>query len=307
MELDVRGRVANRNAHFALGVLFKRAVAEVQRNRTVLEGKLRAQVVVTPGAEVGSADVFLVAIRLLPLHREPVGHVLVDGTRDEAVQAMAIEGRKFRRGAGPELPFGSLVDVVDGAADGVAPVERTLGSPKHLHAIDVVQRTDDAVGFVEVEIVRVLRHGDVAGESAVEGSHAADRCRAVQSELQARNADLEVLVVGDLVVLDHVAVEGGHRDGRVQQRLFLPVGGHDDLFQHKAVLILVFGILFAQGVGTAEKVARASHDHCQPGRSSHGGSSTDYQTTRSFTHEHQTSQGVFLNRFAILPDAELDG
>ena len=286
VELDVRAGIAHGHPHFAARVLLERAVTDVDVPAVVPERELRRDVVVALRPEVAPGDVLLLAVGLLPLPGQAERELVVDRAGDEAVHAPSVEARDFRQGARPELPLRALVDIVDGSADGVAAVQGALRTAQHLDALEVVHGTQDAVGLVEVEVVRILGHGHVTREPAIQRPHPADRRGTVEAELQAGDADLEVLAVGDLVVLQHVAVERGDRNGNVEDRLLPAVGGDDDLFEHEAAggLILLV-VLRRQGRGgQGQHHRRNDRQRARPAGTASGGGAARSENSIGLGH-----------------------
>ncbi len=135
----------------------------------------------------------------------------------------------------PRLLAERLRDVLDRAADGVAPVERALRPAQHLETLDVVDVEHRALRPRDVDVVHVQAHSGLEAPQRVLLPDAADerderRVRAAR-DLQ-REVGRGLLQPGDVEragVVEALRRERGHGDRHVLQALVAAPGGDGDL------------------------------------------------------------------------------
>ena len=127
-----------------------------------------------------------------------------------------------------ELVRRQPVDEVDGTADGVTAVQRALRASQHLDPLDVEQT---AFGRCDTEVFRVHAvqiGGDarIAAQCAEVPADTADR-HVIRLDHRGRNVLLQVFLVADTEVFEHLTGERSDRNGRVADRGLFPFRGDD--------------------------------------------------------------------------------
>ena len=216
-----------------------------------LEAQGDAVAVVVLAGEVGLLAWKIIVCPAVPLHvhaadfhRQHVGNFRqVDAAAVALVAVVADAGLE----AAAQLTGGFYRGHVDRAAGAVAPEQGALGSAQHFdafHVDNVEHRTD---GLAHVDAVDVEAHLGVNQQGRLAAADAANGDRHVGV---GRRLFLDVGVggqaadIGDIEyaqVLDPLAGECGHRDGRFLQHGLPALGGNDHLFQGGGAILCLGG------------------------------------------------------------------
>jgi len=211
----------------------------------------------------------------------PVELVLDDGSAVGAFHQVLVTGPGTDADVTVRLVGGALGVDDDGAAGGVAAVDRPLGPLHHLHALEVKEF------LAELDTAELQYAVDDRGHRGLAVAYlgqAADAEEAGADALRGREGDVgrqgdEVLHALDVGILQRLRGKRGHRVGRRLQCFLATPRGNDDLFEHDR---FITGRTLGQGrrgqhrrEGTDDEAALPVaallvHDCCSPGSRSLG-------------------------------------
>ena len=189
------------------------------------------------------ADVLLPTVARMDASGKAETQQFVQRPADSGVHALLRDVRHLGHHLGIPLAGGLLVDVVDGAGDGVAAVQGALRPPRHLDArqIETAARQRavqaDGVGAVDVGgggAVRVGLPGDARTNAANHGALAF--LIHLVAELEARHEALQIGLVLQHQLFERVLVEGRDRHRHLEDVLLDPLRRHDDLLVQRRTL-----------------------------------------------------------------------
>ena len=158
---------------------------------------------------------------------------------------------------------------LDDARGSIATVERTLGSAKHFHRLDVEELTQLGGGRIDVDVVVVDRDGARGIRVEVAQPHAANEDRGVGggedgADLEVRSELGDVRDVLRANGVDVIVVEDRRGDRSFLQPLLSPLGGDEDLLD--ATGLPRGGSLFDLGLGGVRRGSRAPGLLCARGQ-----------------------------------------
>jgi len=157
---------------------------------------------------------------------------------DERAVILALVAADGDRGVGTPLGGGLFRDVVDGAGEGVATIERALRALEDLDALDVGQTEVEHRLVRQIHAVVEHRHvlravGELRVGQATQHQAAREARGHVALVVEARRAQRDVCKALDVAALDLLGGEGVDDQRDVLQRLLALARGDGDLVEHR--------------------------------------------------------------------------